>query len=92
MNNLGLLHLTGKGVPRDYVQARRLFEQGIALGDPANMNELGVMYVEGDGVPRDLRIARQWYEKAAALGNPEAKQNLRAAVTGAMFARVPAQV
>ena len=77
MNNLGLLYLRGHGVPRDYAQARRLFEQGIALGDAANMNDLGIMYVEGDGVPRDLRIARQWYEKAAALGNPEARQNLR---------------
>ncbi len=77
MNNLGLLYLRGKGVPRDYAKARSLFEQGIALGDPANMDDLGVMYVEGDGVPRSNRIARQWYEKAAALGSHEAKQNLK---------------
>ena len=77
MNNLGLLYMYGKGVARDYAEARRLFEQGAALGEPSTMNGLGVMYSEGDGVPRDLRIARQWFEKAAALGNPEAKQNLR---------------
>jgi TPR repeat protein len=77
MNNLGLLYLGGIGVPRDYAQARKLFEQGVALGDPSNMNDLGVIYNAGNGVPRDPRIARQWFEKAAALGNPEAKQNLR---------------
>jgi TPR repeat protein len=77
MNNLGLLYLRGQGVPRDYAQARKLFEQGIALGDAANMNELGIMYVEGDGVPKNLKIARQWYEKAAALGLPQARQNLK---------------
>jgi TPR repeat protein len=64
-------------MPRDYAEARRLFEQGIALGSDACMNGLGALYNEGDGVPRDPRTARQWFEKAAALGNPEAKQNLK---------------
>jgi TPR repeat protein len=77
MNNLGLLYYYGRGVPRDYAQARKLYEQGIALGDAASMNDLGILYSEGDGVPRDSKTARQWFEKAAALGNPEAKQNLR---------------
>jgi TPR repeat protein len=30
----GLLYLSGKGVARDYGEARRLFEQGAALGNP----------------------------------------------------------
>ena len=77
MNNLGLMYMYGSGVPRDYEQARRLFEQGIALGDASNMNDLGVLYSAGHGVPRDARIAGQWFEKAAALGNPEARQNLK---------------
>jgi TPR repeat protein len=77
MNNLGLMYLYGKGVARDYGEAKRLFERGIALGEPSTMNGLGVMYHEGDGVPRDARIARQWFEKAAALGDPQAKMNLR---------------
>ena len=73
----GLLYLSGKGVARDYAEARRLFEQGAALGNAACMNGLGAIYNEGDGVRRDVKVARQWFEKAAALGNPEAKQNLR---------------
>jgi TPR repeat protein len=77
MNNLGLMYMKGEGMPRDYAEARRLFEQGIALGSDACMNGLGALYNEGDGVPRDPRTARQWFEKAAALGNPEAKQNLK---------------
>jgi TPR repeat protein len=77
MGNLGLIYLYGKAVPRDCGEARRLFEQGAALGNAAAMNNLGVIYNEGDGVRRNVRAARQWFEKAAALGNPEAKQNLR---------------
>ena len=57
--------------------ARRLFEQGAALGDASAMNSLAVLYDEGDGMARDATTARQWFEKAAALGNPEARQNLR---------------
>lgn len=75
--NLGLLYLNGKGVARDYGEARRLFEQGAAMGNAACMNGLGAIYNEGDGVRRDVKLARQWFEKAAALGNPEATQNLR---------------
>jgi TPR repeat protein len=77
MNNLGLLYMYGKGVPRDYDEARRLFEQGAAMGYAACMNGLGVIYDEGDGVRRDVKVARQWFEKAATLGNPDAEQNLR---------------
>src|SRR5260221_11722063 len=71
----GLLYLYGKGVRRDYAEARRLFEQGSALGEPSAMNGLGAIYKDGAGVPRDLKVARQWFEKAAALGDPEARQN-----------------
>ncbi len=69
--------MKGEGVSRDYAEARRLFEQGTALGDGASMNGLGVLYNTGHGVPYDGRVAREWFEKAAALGNPEAKQNLK---------------
>ena len=62
MNNLVLLYLHGKGVRRDYAQARRLFEQGSALGEPSAMNGLGAIYKDGDGVPRDPGMARQWFE------------------------------
>jgi len=77
MNNLGLLYLRGQCVRRDYAEAHRLFEQGIALNDASSMNGMGAIYNEGDGVRRDLKVARQWFEKAAALGDPEARQNLR---------------
>src|SRR6202022_380986 len=73
----GLLYLRGQCVRRETAEARRLFEQGIALNDAASMNGMGAIYNEGDGVPRNLRLAREWFEKAAALGDPEAKQNLR---------------
>jgi TPR repeat protein len=77
MNNLGLLYMGGTCVGRDYAEAKRLFDQGVALGDDASMNSLGVLYDNGRGVPRNSKLARQLFEKAAALGNPEAKQNLK---------------
>ncbi len=77
MNNLARLYLYGKGIPRDYAEAMRLFERGAALGEPSAMNRIGAMYNDGNGVRRDARLARQWFEKAATLGDPEAKQNLK---------------
>jgi TPR repeat protein len=71
------MYLYGQGVPRDYDEARRLYEQGAALGNDAAINGLGVLYDQGHGVAHDSRKARQLFEKAAALGNPEAKKNLR---------------
>lgn len=41
MNNLGLLYLRGKCVERDYAEARRLFEQGAALGGAAGRERHG---------------------------------------------------
>jgi hypothetical protein len=39
----GLLYLSVKGVARDYAEARRLFEQGAALGNAACMNGPGAI-------------------------------------------------
>jgi len=77
MNNLGLLYMNGRCVARDYAEAKRLFDQGTALGNDASMNSLGVLYDQGNGVPRNRTRAMQLFEKAAALGNHEAIQNLR---------------
>jgi hypothetical protein len=77
MNNLAMMYMYGQGVARDYDEARRLYEQGAALGCDACLNGLGVLYSNGRGVRRDDRKARQFFLKAAALGNKEAKENLR---------------
>jgi TPR repeat protein len=71
------MYMHGEGVPRDYNESRRYYEQAAALGNDAAINGLGVLYSNGYGVARDNRKALQLFEKAAALGNPEAKQNLR---------------
>lgn len=67
----GLLYLSGKGVARDYAEARRLFEQGAALGNAACMNGLGAIYNEGDGVRRDVKVARQWFERRRRWAIPK---------------------
>ncbi len=69
--------MSGKCVERDYAEAKRLFEQGVALGDDAATNSLGVLYYNDNGVPRNTKLGRQLFEKAAALGNHEAQLNLK---------------
>src|SRR5258708_17128412 len=73
----GLLYLYGKGVRRDYAEARRLFEQGSALGEPSAMNGLGAIYKDGAGGPRNPRAPRPWFAKPPPLANPQPKHTLR---------------
>lgn len=75
-NNIGWLYESGRGVPRDYGEARRWYEKGAERGDAWAMNNLGGLYGRGQGVPRDYAEARRWYEKAAEKGNAAAMNNL----------------
>ena len=74
--NLGLLYYDGRGVPRDYTQAREWFEKAAPQGDANAQYNLGVMYDFEKGVPQDFEKARRWYEKAAAQGHVGALNNL----------------
>ena len=76
MNNLGVLHERGLGVPRDQPKAREWFERAAAAGNDFAMNNLGRVSENGWGAPPDHTKAREWYEKAAAAGNRLAKGNL----------------
>jgi TPR repeat protein len=58
-----------QGLPRDYVKARNLLEQGAALGNADGMVALGWLNEHGLGVPKDLATARMWYERALQSGN-----------------------
>ena len=72
-NNLGSMHLTGHGVPRDYEEAvkwyRKAAERGLVL---AQIN-LGTMYLTGHGVTRNYKEAMRWSLKAAEQGYAKAQ-------------------
>ena len=75
-NNLGLMYVEGKGVPRNYHEAMRWFrlaaEQGYA---PAQCN-LGVGYDKGRGSSQWYAEALKWYRRAAEQGEAVAQDNL----------------
>ena len=75
-NNLGLNYLNGTGVPKDYAQAKQLFEKAAAAGNADAMDNLGRLYDNGNGVPQDYAQAKQWYEKGVAAGSPWAMSDL----------------
>ena len=77
MTKLGSLYYIGKGVPRDYAQARSWYEKAATKGNAAAMASLGALYVFGNGVPRDYARARAWWQKAAAKGHADAKAALK---------------
>jgi len=65
-NNLGFMYASGRGVPRDDVQAvfwyRKAAEQ--EQGNLVAWMNLGLMYEQGRGVPKDDAQASEWYRKA----------------------------
>jgi TPR repeat protein len=73
---LGLIHLNGRGVPKDEVQAERWFRLAAEDGDAQAQFHLGNMYSEGLGVPQNYAEAVKWYRLAAAQGEPQAQYNL----------------
>ncbi len=59
--NLGIIHLEGRGVERDYTAAFASFSAAADLGHGGAMNNLGSMYENGIGVRRDIVEAMKWY-------------------------------
>jgi TPR repeat protein len=72
LTNMGRLYETGRGVAKDYSEARRWYERAAEKGDADAMSYLGGMYHDGEGVPKDYTAARRWFEQAASLGERSA--------------------
>ncbi len=65
-NNLGESYFKGKGVPKNYAQARLWFEKAAAQGHAYAQNNLAELYFAGLGVPQDYVRAYMWVTLAAA--------------------------
>lgn len=70
---LGILALRGYGVPVDYKEAVRIFNEGAKKGHPASQVALGVLMVEGIGTPQNYIKASMLFTKAAKQGNLDAQ-------------------
>ena len=80
MTRMGIRHHLGQGVPEDYAEAQRLFEQAAGLGDPEAMFWLGRMHLLGHGPsaasPDADRDAARWFFEAARRNHAEAQYYL----------------
>jgi len=71
--NLGLAHMEGKGVARDFEQAVRWYKMAGESGYLQAQIMLADMYMKGQGVPADQKEAAKWYALAAEEGSPVAQ-------------------
>jgi TPR repeat protein len=73
---LGLLALTGEGVPHDARVAVQWLQRAAAQGHPEAQRLLGQLSLTGQGLPRNATAAAAWYRRAAEQGDSEAQWQL----------------
>ena len=62
---LGLRHVNGRLVDKDYSKAKSYYEKAAGLNIPAAYANLGALYENGFGVNKDNKIAFLYYLKSA---------------------------
>lgn len=75
---IGLMYLNGERLPKNPVEAERIFRTLAARQYAEAQNNLGVMYAVGSGGKPDRLAAEYWYREAANQGNVGAQFNLAA--------------
>lgn len=71
-HTLGLMHINGDGVQKDYAKAAYWFQKAAASNYPPALYDLGAIYRNGEGVPIDINKAIYLYRKSANYGYPQA--------------------
>jgi len=72
----GLMHDFGRGVPRDFNEAGKWYNQAAAMGSSKGLFLLGHMEEFGEGRPKNYAKAYRWYREAAELGESNAQFSL----------------
>jgi len=75
--SLGECYYEGDGVPKDYVEAMKLFKLAAQTGDAMAKNNIGSMYFNGYGVTSDTFEGARWWKLSAAQNCEAAKNNLK---------------
>ncbi|MEO5349232.1 MAG: DUF1566 domain-containing protein [Magnetococcus sp. YQC-3] len=73
---LGVRHLEGRGLSRDYEKAEQWLRKAAEQGHARAQYQLGRLYDKGQGVTQDYPGAAAWYRKAAEQGIAAAANNL----------------
>ena len=84
--DLGLMYNTGKGVPKDVVEAVRWLRMAAEQGHAKAQFYLGLMYAQGKGVPKDDVQAYAWMNIGIAQTGNEAYGTLFKILTEDMTA------
>lgn len=71
---LGDLYAKGRGVPKDYTQARAWYEKAALQGHPMAQNNLAELHFAGLGGPPDYVRAYMWVSLAATHMQGEEKK------------------
>jgi len=74
--NIGLMFLTGDGVPQNNVLAAKWYEKSAKEGLPEAQFNLSELYQRGDGVLQDQNLSLFWLKKAAEGQHKEAQIRL----------------
>ncbi len=73
---LGVIYLTGDGVPKDDAEALKWLRKAADQDSPLAERYLAEMYFKGRGVPADNLEAAKWLRLAAEQGDAESEHNL----------------
>lgn len=76
LHNLGVMHMSGRGVAKDMSAAREFLGRAADAGFPSSLHEIGNLYLKGWGAPRDYQKARFYFEKAIGAGVVASHANL----------------
>ena len=77
-NNLGMIYMTGKGVPKNYEVAYNWFKQGAEAEISACMANMGRLYELGYNGKPNYKAAIDQYLKANKFGYPDALKDIAA--------------
>lgn len=77
-NNLALMYVQGRGVPKNYSEAFKWYRKAAEQGIDVAQDSLGIMYGNGWGVAQNFPEARRWFRLAADQGNTDARKHLQA--------------
>jgi hypothetical protein len=75
-HELGLLYVSGEGVPQNKEAGAELIERAAIQGSTLAQNDIGALYHAGQGVMQDFRKAALYYGLAAQKGHGFAALNM----------------
>lgn len=76
-SSLGILYELGKGVTKDFAQARYWYMKSAEQGNDNGQYNLATLYYLGQGVPQDTITACKWWSIATRSNNGAARNSMQ---------------